>query len=48
MDSVALLPFGKKPANPNDLLKTLIFTDFEDDLLGVTELVRGKPVTKVG
>ena len=35
-------------ANPNDLLKTLIFADFEDDLLGVTELVRGKPVTKVG
>ena len=48
MDFVALLRFGQKPANPNDLLKTLIFADFEDNLLGVTELVRGKPVTKVG
>jgi hypothetical protein len=45
---VALLRFGQKPTNPNDLLKTLIFADFEDDLLSVTELVRGKPVTKVG
>src|SRR5262249_21564549 len=37
LDSVAHLRFGKKPANPNDLLKTLSFADFEDDLLSVTE-----------
>jgi hypothetical protein len=24
----------QKPANPNDLLKTLIFADFEDDMRG--------------
>ena len=36
---------GKKPADPNNLLKTFIFADFEDHLLRVTKLVGREPVS---
>jgi hypothetical protein len=47
LDFVVLLRGGKKPADPNNLLKTFIFADFEDDLLRVTKLPWREPVTKV-
>src|SRR4029077_16783535 len=32
---VTLLKRGKKPADPDDLLKPLLFTDLQDDLLRI-------------
>jgi hypothetical protein len=44
VDFVVLLRGGEKPADPNNLLKTFIFANREEDLLRIMKLVGGKPV----
>jgi hypothetical protein len=44
---IALLSSGQRFAEPDNLLKTLLFADLKDDLLDVTKLVEWKSVASV-
>jgi hypothetical protein len=47
IEGVAFLRVREEFADPDNLLETLLFTDFKNDLLGATKLIGWKSVTPV-